>query len=208
MKRLDLDSWSRKDIFNLFSKVDYPFYSVTIPVEVTNVKRVAKEEGLSFYYLMVWLCTAALNAVEEFRIQIKGDSLFVSEELYPSFTCMRKGEDSFVIVNNKWQEDYREFCKVAERRLENQKSLFGEEAMEGCPIYISCTPWFDFTSLTNERNFDKDDTIPRIAWGKYYEENGKLMVHLSIDVNHRTIDGVHIGRLKEELDRRVAGLGR
>ena len=73
-------------------------------------------------------------------------------------------------------------------------------------IYFSCTPWFDFTALTNEHKLDRDDTVPHLAWGKYYEEQGRLMVHLSVEVNHRTVDGFHIGQLMEGIRRGISGL--
>lgn len=71
---------------------------------------------------------------------------------------------------------------------------------------FSCLPWFDFTALTNEHRLDRDDTVPRLAWGKYFTENGRLMVHLSVEVNHRLLDGRHIGALKERLDDEIATL--
>ena len=52
-----------------------------------------------------------------------------------------------------------------------------------------------------ERDFDPDDAIPRIAWGKYREENGRLVLGMSLEVNHRLVDGLHIGLFARELDR-------
>ncbi|HJG28178.1 MAG TPA: hypothetical protein K8V20_05995 [Subdoligranulum variabile] len=73
-------------------------------------------------------------------------------------------------------------------------------------MYFSCTPWFDFTALTNEHALDKDDTVPRLAWGRWYEEKGRWWVHLSVEVNHRLVDGLHIGQMKEALDAEIAAL--
>ena len=42
--------------------------------------------------------------------------------------------------------------------------------------------------------------------GKYFEENGRLWVHMSVEVNHRTIDGIHIGKLKAAIDQEINGL--
>ena len=64
----------------------------------------------------------------------------------------------------------------------------------------------DITALTNERDFDRDDSVPRIAWGRYTEENGKKTLGLSLEVNHRLIDGLHIGRFAQELERLIGEL--
>ena len=64
----------------------------------------------------------------------------------------------------------------------------------------------EVTGLTNDRDFDPDDAIPRVAWGKYTEENGRKKLHISLELNHRFTDGLHIGRFYEELCRLMAEL--
>ena len=54
------------------------------------------------------------------------------------------------------------------------------------------------TGCTNERDFDRDDNIPRIAWGRYGEENGRKKLGMSVEVNHRFIDGLHLGKIYEK----------
>ena len=73
-------------------------------------------------------------------------------------------------------------------------------------IYFSCLPWVELTALTNERDFDPDDAVPRIAWGKYTEENGRKKLHISLELNHRFTDGLHVGKFYEELSRMIDAL--
>ena len=51
------------------------------------------------------------------------------------------------------------------------------------------------------------DSIPRIAWGKYFEENGKIKLPLSVQAHHSLVDGVHVGqyfnKVQEILDNPV-----
>ena len=64
----------------------------------------------------------------------------------------------------------------------------------------------ELTSLTNERDFDPDDAIPRIAWGRYVPRDGRLMLGMSMEVNHRFIDGLHIGRFAQALESAISKL--
>ena len=61
--------------------------------------------------------------------------------------------------------------------------------------------------ITKFYRYIKENTIPRIAWGKYFEENGKIKLPLSVQVNHSMADGVHVGRyfnaIQEILDNPV-----
>lgn len=206
MREVDLATWNRREIYQHFSKIDYPFYSVTLPVEVTGLKAHAQAKKLSFYHMMIWACTKALNEVPAFRQRIRGDKVVEFVETHPSFTTMKPGEDSFIIITPDWNPELEVFCARASQLTQSQTTLFGENKDTDQLIYFSCTPWFDFTALTNERNFDPADTVPRIAWGKYYQEGEKLFVHLSIDVNHRTIDGYHIGQFMANLEEIIGTL--
>lgn len=206
MEHIDLNAWERREVFELFSKSGWPFVSVTMPVDVTNVKAYTKARGLSFYHTLVWLCTKVLNALPEFCLRIRGDDLVRLDRAHPSFTHLKPGSQVFQIVTLPWEESLAAFCAHAKAKAEAQASFMDQSSETDELIYFSCTPWFDFTALTNEHDLDPDDTIPRLAWGKYYEENGRLWVHLSIEVNHRTIDGFHLGQFKERLDREIEAL--
>ena len=67
MRKIDPNTWPRRDIFDFFSKISNPFYSVTFNVDVTEAYAYAKRSGLSFYYALVYLVTRAINSVEAFR---------------------------------------------------------------------------------------------------------------------------------------------
>lgn len=72
--------------------------------------------------------------------------------------------------------------------------------------FCSCLPWLPITALTNERDFDRDDAIPRLAWGQYTEENGRYTLGLSFEANHRFIDGLHVGQFYQALGKLIDNL--
>ena len=51
-----------------------------------------------------------------------------------------------------------------------------------------------------------EDSVPHIAWGRYVRNGERLELGISVEVNHRLIDGVHIGRFAEKLTERINGL--
>ncbi|WP_268765666.1 CatA-like O-acetyltransferase [Methanosarcina mazei] len=38
-------------------------------------------------------------------------------------------------------------------------------------------------------------------WGKYYEREGKFMMPFAVQVHHAFVDGIHIGKLADKLQR-------
>ena len=41
---------------------------------------------------------------------------------------------------------------------------------------------------------DPPDSVPRIAWGKYFEEHGSMKLPLNVQAHHALLDGVHLGK--------------
>ena len=66
-------------------------------------------------------------------------------------------------------------------------------------IHYSVIPWISFTSFSHPRNYSTNDSIPKIVFGKYYNENGKYMMPISIEVHHALMDGYHLGVYLESL---------
>lgn len=203
MKKIDLNTYNRKEIYEHFSNVDHPFYSITMPIDVTNLYNYSKKNKYSFYHLMVWLVSKTMNNLDNFKLRIINNELYLLDKVNPSFTHMNKGEEIFKIITVLYSDDFNKFDLESKELESTQKTLFSKSDTDDL-IFISCLPWLDFTALTNERSLDINDAIPRVAWGKYYNENDKLFIHLSLDVNHRTIDGYHIGLFKEELDKQIS----
>ena len=206
IRDIDMSTWPRREIYDFFSPISNPFYSVTFTLDVTNLYRCVKERELSFYYALVYLCTQAVNRVEAFLYTIEDGKVRIFDKRQPSFTDLEKGSELFRMVFVPCEGSLDEFCRAAKAKSESQHFFFDPTAETNDLIYFSCLPWMDVTGLTNERNLDPDDAIPRIAWGKYIDVNGRKQLHISLEINHRLIDGVHLGRFNEELCRLIEAL--
>ena len=206
MEKVDRPHWERAELFEFFSSVSHPFYSVTFRVDVTNLYRYVKERHLSFYYAMGYLVTDAVNSVKNFRYAIRDGGVWLLDERIPSFTDLHPGSEQFHIVTMPKTGSIADFCAAAQARSAAQKTLLDQDEENDNLIYMSCTPWFDLTGCTNERDFDRDDNIPRITWGRYAEANGRKTLGMSVEVNHRFIDGLHLGQFYQRLQADIDAL--
>ena len=206
MRKIDPNTWPRRDIFDFFSKISNPFYSVTFNVDVTEAYAYAKRSGLSFYYALVYLVTRAINSVEAFRYALVDGELVLLDERSQSFTDLKKGSESFHIVTMPCKGDIAEFCFDAKRRSAGQTTFLSTDKEGVDLIYFSCLPWIELTALTNERDFDPDDAIPRVSWGKFHERDGRKILGMSLELNHRFTDGVHIGKFADALEKLISEL--
>lgn len=203
MEKVDMRSWERKEIFDFFSGMSQPFYSVTFTVDVTGLYKFVKSRGLSFYYALVYLCTEAVNETDAFLYRVTDGEVYKVDRREPSFTDIRRGSEQFYIVTMPAGKGLEEFCCRARKKSSEQTAFIDAEQETQDLIYFTCLPWVELTSLTNERDFDSDDTVPRIAWGKYRDEDGVKKLQMSVELNHRFLDGVHVGKFYETLCRKI-----
>ena len=209
-RKIEKTEWSRREIFDFFSGVSNPFYAVTFRQDVTELRRFCEQHKISFYYALIYLCCKALLDVPAFALRIRGEDVVELEKQIPSFTDMKKGAELFHIVTMPCEGTIFEFCEKARAVSAAQECFLNAEEQKDNLVYFSCLPWMEITAVTNERDLAaanaKDDSIPRICWGKYAQEQDRLYLGISVEVNHRLIDGVHIGRFAEALTQRIQEL--
>ena len=64
MKGEVYERWERKELFDFFSGMSDPFYSLCFRLDVTRLRSFCKARGLSFYYALVWLSAPFLRSVK------------------------------------------------------------------------------------------------------------------------------------------------
>jgi chloramphenicol O-acetyltransferase type A len=206
VKIIDLNTWERTTHFRFFKRMDYPQYNVCVNVDITHFLSTLVEKNTPFYYAMIFAATHSLNRVEEFRYRIRGDQVILHDVVHPAFTDMSEDSDLFKMVTVDMEPSIEAFVVKAENKAKQQKDHFVVSDVEGRDdlIYITCLPWVSFTSLSHTISFNKDDSVPRIAWGKCYKEGNSILLPFSVQAHHSFVDGIHIGRyidsLQEYLD--------
>ena len=156
-------------------------------------------------YLKETAVTKAACSVRNFRYRVKGDKIVLLDGLVPSFTVMLPGEELFRIVNCPMEDELDAFLEKAGQRCREQRSFLSEEDSEDL-IFLSCVPWFATTAISNEHDTNPEDYFTRISWGMFVEREGRKVLNVTVDVNHRVIDGIHIARFRDELVRLIGTL--
>lgn len=201
-RRIDLASWPRKEIFDLFGQGYSPYYDVTVSLEVTKPVKLCKRKGLSFYRTMIYALTRAVNRIPAFLVRIRPEGVFEIPWASPSYTVAGQ-EGLFGILSLDYipGESLSAFCLRAAEKEQNSGGIQADEGERDDLIFISCVPWFSYTALSQERPLSPDDAFPRFLWGRYEEKEGRYILPFSMELNHRLLDGGHIRQLLEELEK-------
>lgn len=70
MKHIDLATYPRKDIYLAFRHHEMPHLSVTVDVDITNLKALVDKTSYGFFLPMAYLAVMAANGVVAFRQRI------------------------------------------------------------------------------------------------------------------------------------------
>ena len=196
MKHIDLSTWERTTHYEFFNRMDYPHHSICANLDITQFLEQINDKELPLYYSLLFITTSALNTIEAFRYRMREDGVVLHDKVHPSFTDMEKGTDLFKMVTVPFEQTLEAFIKAAREKSDQQTAYFIAEDVQGRDdlIYFSCSPWVSFTGLTHTISFNKYDSVPRIAWGKYFQDGSKTLLPFSVQAHHSFVDGLHMGR--------------
>ena len=199
-RKLDLNSWNRKEHFLFFKQMDEPFYGITTTIDCTQAYTKAKAIGVSFFSYYLHKTLSAVNAVENFRYRIIEDEVYIFDVIDASATVMRE-DTTFGFSYMPFTEDIIVFTQTVQteiERMQNTTGVFTREYPDNL-IHFSALPWINFTSLSHARSFTWPDSCPKISIGKLTDENGKKSMPISVHVHHGLADGYHVGLFLEKL---------
>lgn len=206
--RIDLATWPRRDHFQLFRSQEWPYFSLTVEVDLSTWLPATRAAGRPFYTTLVHEVMTAVNRVEALRTRIRGDEVVLHDQVDVSFTVPWREElFNFCLVD--FTPDREAFLARSQAAIAHAQAadglLLDDPARDGM-IFISCLPWLPFTSMTHPVHSTRGDSIPRISWGRVIERDGRLLLPLNLQLHHGLADGVHVARFVEALNNQLMSL--
>lgn len=198
MKIIDLNTWNRKQLYEHFSNLKDPFFSVTIPFDVTQAYSFSKDRGLSFFGRYLHDCMKALNGIENFKYRIENDKVIEYDSIHASATIMRE-DKTFGFSFIKYDEDLNVFLnnlELEKQRINDSNELYPPQNGLDC-MHCSAMPWLNFSGH-KEPVSGLLESVPKLAFGKVTKMNDKWMMNVAISVNHALVDGYHVGLFSEK----------
>ena len=94
------------------------------------------------------------------------------------------------------------FLQSAKKRIDTMYTnpSFEDEQGRDDYLFLSAMPWVSFTGVQHAMHYHPGDSVPRITWGKFFEQNEKVLMPVSVQAHHALVDGRHMGHYFEFLD--------
>lgn len=201
---IDLKNWPRGQVFYYFSQIAPTGYSMTVNMDVTQLRKTLGKAGLKFFPAYLWLVTKNLNRQTEFKVAVKDGVLGFYDTLTPLYAGFHEDDHTFSLM---WTEYTDHFPQFYQAYVENQKrfgNVHGVLAQPQTPppenaYTVSAIPWVSFTHFAVHSYENKPYYFPSVEAGRFFEQDGRTMMPLSITCHHAATDGYHAKQFLESL---------
>src|SRR4051794_29567940 len=190
---IDLDTWPRRAVFEFYLPFDKPYFNVCTQLDVTSLLRQIGK-GTSVWLTYHYLALRAANEIEPFRYRLREGKVLVHDVINGGTTLLLPNE-TFTLVYFDYAESYTKFMDGATRAVE--ETLKGDGAFtpkheDDARIHCTTLPWVSFTSFSHARRWGREDSVPKISFGKFLQESARTLMPFSVEVHHSLMDGLHV----------------
>ena len=211
---LDLETYYRKDIYRRFTQVARSSVSITHRIDVTDLVEHSHRSGTKFYINFLYLLAKVLNSREDYRMGYlwQTDQVVIYDRINLCQYVFHEDTETCTPVYTEYNPDYRAFYEASKADIEAAKQtreFFFD--MEHHPNWFDASyiPWVSYDSLHVELPDGYLYYQPIINWGKYEEIGGRMMMPVTVRMNHAVADGYLISKvfllLEEEMKSFVIG---
>ena len=208
-KVIDKETYYRKGVFRHFSEDCKCSASMTARLDVTELAEYSRETGTKFYINFLYLLSKTLNSRDDYRMGYfwQTEELVCYDVIHPTQYIFHEDTETFTVAYTTYSENYKEFYENALRDAEEAKKTreYGLDAANHPNWFdASYISWLSYDSLNIELPDGYLFFAPIVNWGRYREENGKLVMPVSVRMNHAIADGYLIAgvfrRLQKEIE--------
>ena len=208
-KVIDKDKYYRKGVFRHFSEDCKCSISMTSKIDVTDLVDYSKKKNSKFYLNFLYILSKVINSREDYRMAYlyKTEELICYDVLNPTQYVFHEDTETCTPIYSKYYEDYDTFYKNAYTDLEQAKKT-REYKLDS----INHPNWFDASYISwlsyDSLNIELPDGYlffpPIINWGRYRKEETRLVMPVSVRLNHAIADGFLVANLFHLLEKEIA----
>lgn len=208
-KKVDKETYYRSGVFRHFTQDCKCSSSMTARIDVTDLVRYSKMTNTKFYINFLYILSKVMNSRDDYKMAYlwKTDELICYDVVNPTQYVFHEDTETCTPVYTTYYEDYKVFYENALKDVEKAKETreYGLDS-ENHPNWFDASyiSWLSYDSLNVELPDGYLYFLPIINWGKYREENGKLMMPVSVRINHAIADGYLVANVFRQLEKEIS----
>ena len=128
------------------------------------------------------------------------------DQVHPCYTIFHRNTETFSNLWTAYTPDYAAFCAAFEHDMAaygDHQGLMSRPDTPENTFPVSMVPWASFEGFNLNLQKGYDYLPPIFTMGKFYEDNGKILLPLAVQAHHAVCDGFHLCRLVNEVQELV-----
>ena len=207
-KIIEKEKYYRKGVYRHFTKDCGCATSMTSRIDVTDLVDYSKKTETKFYINFLYLLSKALNSREDYRMGYlwQTDELICYDVINPTQYVFHEATETCTPVYTEYNENYEKFYDCALRDIEDAKKTREYMLdMANHPNWFDASyiSWLSYDSLNLELDNCHMFFAPIINWGKYREENSRLVMPVSVRLDHAIADGYLVANVFRLLEQEI-----
>ncbi|MGB4091634.1 MAG: CatA-like O-acetyltransferase, family 3 [Ruminococcus flavefaciens] len=205
---IDKEKYYRKGVYRHFTEDCKCSVSMTARIDVTALAEWSKKNGKKFYLCFLYILSKVLNSRDDYRMAYlwQSDELICYDVINPTQYIFHEDTETCTPVYTAYSEDFDEFyanaLADAEKAKKTREYLLDSENHPNW-FDASFISWLSYDSLNVELPDGYLYFLPIVNWGKYREENGRLMMPVTVRMNHAVADGYLIANVYRLLEKEI-----
>ena len=205
---IDKETYYRSGAFKHFSEDCKCSTSMTARIDVTGLVQYSRQTGTKFYINFLYILSKVLNSRDDYKMGYlwQTEELICYDTIHPTQYVFHEDTETCTPVYTTYYEDYETFYREALADVERTKQTreYGL-AMADHPNWFDASyiSWLSYDSLNIELPDGYLFFAPIINWGKYREENGRLLMPVSVRLNHAIADGYLVANVFRLLEKEI-----
>ena len=197
---IDKNTYYRSGVFSHFSQDCKCSMSMTARLDVTALAAYSKASGTKFSLNFLYLLSRTLNSREDYRMGWlwQTEELICYDVIHPTQYLFHEDTETCTPVYSRYREDYDAFYRAAAEDLERAAQT-REYALDaaGHPNWFDASyiPWLSYDALHLELPDGYLFFAPIVNWGRWREEGGRMMMPVSVRLNHAVADGYLLAKV-------------
>lgn len=200
---IDIKHWSRKPYFEHYLNNVKCTYSMTANIEITDLLYEIRLKNIKLYPTLIYMIATVVNNHKEFRTCFDhSGSLGYWDSMSPSYTIFHKENETFSSIWTEYNESFPRFYSDYFDDIKNYGNImkFTPKLNEPDNTFpVSSIPWVSFTGFNLNVYNEGTYLIPIFTTGKYFKQENKMFIPISIQVHHAICDGYHASRFINEM---------
>ncbi|HBG40379.1 MAG TPA: chloramphenicol acetyltransferase CAT [Porphyromonadaceae bacterium] len=196
--------WKRKPYFDYYYHRLKTKYNINHHIDITAFLKEKEIRQVKFYPAFLYVIMRVINQHEEFRMGFDEENrLGIWNYLVPSYTIFHQDDHTFSDIWSNYSPVFAEFYDSVMEDMNTYKEVKKIKAKENQPANfcpISVVPWLSFQSISQDTSSESNLLFPIIRFGKYYENDHKMLLPFSIFVNHAVADGYHTATFINDIE--------